>query len=216
VATERQDDGHRSSQDGRDVWTLDVGMSPGEWAREAAAVWDIAVPSLPDRLPGARMAGFCARTADLVDLEVVPYPAATVVIDLGGELVSDDASGQPKRGSVVAGLAPGPVRALGREIECLQMRLSPVRAHAVLGAPSDLGGTLVTLVDPRPADLGAWRPGSRGRVSAFVSIRQRIGMCVGGSPPHIPGGSLVKPPRRNRGPGAALAAARRRRHAAGN
>jgi AraC-like DNA-binding protein len=110
-------------------------------------VWDIAVPSRPDRLPGVSMAGFCARTADHVDLEVVPYPAATVVIDLSGGLVADDASGQPKRGSVAAGLAPGTVRALGRDIECLQMRLSPLLAHAVLGASSDLGGTMVTLHD---------------------------------------------------------------------
>jgi AraC-like DNA-binding protein len=110
-------------------------------------VWDIAVPALPDRLPGVRMAGFRARSADLVDLEVVPYPAATLVIDLSGGLLAADASGQPKRGSVVAGLAPGTVRALGRDIECLQMRLSPVLAHAVLGASSDLGGTMVTLDD---------------------------------------------------------------------
>jgi AraC-like DNA-binding protein len=68
-------------------------------------------------------------------------------IDLGdGELV-DDASGQRQQGSLVAGLAPGAVRGRGREIECLQVRLSPAVAHAVLGACAELTGTVVALDD---------------------------------------------------------------------
>src|SRR5262249_35967594 len=82
---------------------------------------------------------------DLIDLPVIPYPAATLVIDLGDELVVDHASGESKRGSLAAGLAPGRVRVHGRDIECLQIRLSPVVAHAVLGASSELGGTVVAL-----------------------------------------------------------------------
>jgi AraC-like DNA-binding protein len=93
------------------------------------------------------MAGFRDRTTDLVDLHVVPYPAVTVVIDLGDGLLVDDGSGRQQRGSVVAGLAPGSVRGRGRDIECLQVRLSPVVAHAVLGASSELGGTVVALDD---------------------------------------------------------------------
>jgi len=92
------------------------------------------------------MAGFRDRVPGVVDLRVVPYPAVTVVVDLGGGVVVDDGSGQ-QRGSVVAGLAPGSVRAWGREIECLQIRLSPVVAHAVLGASTELGGTVVGLDD---------------------------------------------------------------------
>jgi AraC-like DNA-binding protein len=94
------------------------------------------------------MAGFRARATDLVDLRTVPYPAITVVVDFGdGPLVVDDGSGRQQRGSVVAGLAPGNVRVRGRDIECLQMRLSPVVAHAVLGATPELGGTVVALED---------------------------------------------------------------------
>jgi hypothetical protein len=56
------------------------------------------------------MAGFRDRTTDLVDLRVVPYPAVTVVVDLGdGIVVVDEVSGRQQRGSVVAGLAPGSV-----------------------------------------------------------------------------------------------------------
>jgi AraC-like DNA-binding protein len=110
-------------------------------------VWDIAVPSLPGALRGVSMAGFRARTTDSVDLQVVPYPAATVVIDLGDGVHVEDASGRQHRGSVAAGLAPGVVRARGRDIDCLQLRLSPVLAHAVLGTSSELGGTVATLDD---------------------------------------------------------------------
>src|SRR5262245_25912042 len=99
-------------------------MRPAEQARDAAAAWDIAVPSRPGPVAGARMAGFRARARDQVDLPVVPYPAVTVVIDLGdGPLLVEDASGRPQRGSLAAGLAPGAVRARGRDIECLQVRL---------------------------------------------------------------------------------------------
>ena len=94
------------------------------------------------------MAGFRARATHLVDLRTVPYPAITVVVDFGdGPLVVDDGSGRQQRGSVVAGLAPGNVRVRGQDIECLQMRLSPVVAHAVLGATPELGGTVVALED---------------------------------------------------------------------
>lgn len=122
-------------------------MRHAELARDATAVWEIATPLPSRRLPGVQMAGFRDRTTDLVDLEAIPYPAVTLVIDLGDGLVVDDASGQPKRGSVVAGLAPGSVRGRGRNVECLQVRLSPLVAHALLGASSELGGTVVALDD---------------------------------------------------------------------
>ncbi|MFF1477156.1 helix-turn-helix domain-containing protein [Streptomyces sp. NPDC058301] len=94
------------------------------------------------------MAGFRARTTDLVDLGVVPYPAITVAVDLGDEpIVVDDFSGRQRSGSVVVGLASGGLRGRGRDIECLQMRLSPPVAHAVLGACAELSTTVVSLED---------------------------------------------------------------------
>ena len=44
---------------------------------DATPAWDIAVPSRPLRLPGITMAGFSDRAKDVVDLQVVPYPAVT-------------------------------------------------------------------------------------------------------------------------------------------
>ncbi|MGI5451713.1 helix-turn-helix domain-containing protein [Streptomyces sp. CA-249302] len=123
-------------------------MRSAEALQDAAAVWDIATPSGPPRLPGVTMAGFRARTREFVDLSVVPYPAVTLAVDLGdGPLAVDDITGRRHNGSVVAGLASIGVHGRGHDIECLQIRLSPAVAHAVLGASSDLAGTVVTLDD---------------------------------------------------------------------
>jgi len=123
-------------------------MPRAEWARDAAAVWDIATPSQRGWLSGVTMAGFRSRAADLVELSVVPYPAVTVGVDLGDRpLVVDHISGGQRQGSVAVGLAPGEVRVRGQNIECLQVRLSPVVAYSVLGACSDLGGAVVSLDD---------------------------------------------------------------------
>jgi len=80
---------------------------------------------------------------------LVPHPAVMVIFDLGDTpFVIDDGSGQQQRNSVVAGLAPSGVRGRGtRDFECLQVRLSPLVAHAVLGASSELGGSVVALDD---------------------------------------------------------------------
>jgi AraC-like DNA-binding protein len=146
-------------------------MGSAEWAREAAAVWDIACPSRPGRLPGVSMAGFRARGGDPIDLRTLPHPAVTVAVDIGeGLLVVDEATGRQERGSVVAGLAPGAVRALGRDIECLQVRLSPVVAHAVLGASPELSGTVVGLDELWGRDA----PGTQEELRAAVSWDDRF------------------------------------------
>lgn len=111
-------------------------------------MWDIATPSRPGLLPGVSMAGFRARTTEFVDLSVIPFPAVTVVVSLGEEpLTVDDINGRQRNGSVVVGLVPSGVRGRGRDIESLQVRLSPVIAHTVLGVSSELSGMMVSLDD---------------------------------------------------------------------
>jgi AraC-like DNA-binding protein len=73
-----------------------------------------------------------------------------MIFDLGDTpIVVNDASGQEQlRGNVVAGLAPSGVRGRGgSSFECLQVRLSPTVAHAVLDGSSELGGAVVSLDD---------------------------------------------------------------------
>jgi AraC-like DNA-binding protein len=68
-----------------------------------------------------------------------------------GSPVLDGAAGRQQRGSLVAGPglgSGGEVRARGENVECGQVRLSPVIARAVLGAsPADLDGAVVSLGD---------------------------------------------------------------------
>jgi AraC-like DNA-binding protein len=98
--------------------------------RLSAAVWDLAVPAR--RQPGLAMAGFRGRAPTQLALQLVPYPAVTVFIEFGdGALI--DASGAHRTGGGIVGLTPGTVTAVGRNVDCLQIRLSPVLAHAVFG-----------------------------------------------------------------------------------
>ncbi|MFI0961174.1 helix-turn-helix domain-containing protein [Streptomyces sp. NPDC021080] len=114
-----------------------------------AATWGVACPGRPGRTAGVTMAGF--RVPDLDALRIVPHPAVTLLLEFGaGSPVIDCAAGQ-RRGSVVAGPglgSAGAVRARGENVECVQVRLSPVVARAVLGAsPADLDGAVVPLED---------------------------------------------------------------------
>ncbi|MFK4272913.1 helix-turn-helix domain-containing protein [Streptomyces milbemycinicus] len=114
------------------------------------AVWGVACPRRPSRVAGVTMAGF--RIRDLEALRIVPHPAVTLLLEFGaGSPVLDCAAGRQQRGSIVAGPglgSAGAVRARGENVECVQVRLSPVTARAILGAsPADLDGAVVSLGD---------------------------------------------------------------------
>jgi AraC-like DNA-binding protein len=95
------------------------------------------------------MAGFRQRALVLWDIAMVAHPSVTLLVDLSeGEGAIYDTHGRHERGSVVVGLLPGDLRATGRaRVECLQIRLEPVAAAAVLGASTELTGTVVSLED---------------------------------------------------------------------
>ena len=94
------------------------------------------------------MAGFSDQDTGLAGVQVVPHPAVMMVFDIGGGLSVDGAGGWQRRGSLVAGLAPVGAAGRGpRDFECLQVRLSPLVAHAVLGGCAELSGTVVALED---------------------------------------------------------------------
>ncbi|WP_233617871.1 helix-turn-helix domain-containing protein [Actinomadura sp. WAC 06369] len=118
--------------------------TPFDWADV-----EVAVPRSPHRLPGISMAGFRHRVPGRVDIAMVAHPSVTLLIDLAaGEGIVHDGPGRRERGSVVVGLLPGDLRTTGRGTgECLQIRLEPDAAAAVLGASSELTGTLAALAD---------------------------------------------------------------------
>lgn len=115
-------------------------------------VWDVARPQRPGRVAGVDMAGFRVPSQPVGGLRVVPHPAVMLILEVGASSSTvEDGAGRRHRGSLVAGPgfgSGGGVRASGEQVECVQVRLSPVVAGRVLGAcPADLAGSLVSLDD---------------------------------------------------------------------
>jgi AraC-like DNA-binding protein len=110
-------------------------------------IWDVVGPAVAGRAPGVAMAGFSDRGRTSAGLRLIPHPAVTVALMFGpAEVVMADAGGRERRGSLVAAMgwrgAVGVRRAQG--MRCLQVRLAPTVARAVLGvAPAELGSELV-------------------------------------------------------------------------
>jgi AraC-like DNA-binding protein len=96
------------------------------------------------------MAGFSDRANALSEISLVPHPAVTLLLDVGDTpILVYDGTGHHQRERIVAGLAPNGVegRGLTGSFACLQVRLSPELAYSVLGASSELAGTVVALDD---------------------------------------------------------------------
>ncbi len=123
-------------------------MLPGGTPIDWASV-EVAVPRPSGRLPGIAMAGFSrAVSGPPMDIAMVPYPSVTLFIDLSdGDSLVSDSHGRRMYGSCAVGLLPGELRAAGRRLEVLQIRLDPVMAAALLGASTEITGTVVPLRD---------------------------------------------------------------------
>lgn len=139
------------------------------------AVWGVACPRRPSRVAGVTMAGF--RVRELDTLRMVPHPAVTLLVEFGGGApVMDHAAGRQQRGSVVAGPgfgSGGAVRARGENVECVQVRLSPAIARAVLDvSPADLDGTVVALDDLWGREASRLRE----RLSEITSWQERFAL----------------------------------------
>lgn len=112
-------------------------------------LWDIACPKQSSRVPGITMAGFGDRGITPPSIRLIPHPAVTLLLVLDGTIAVEDATGHQRRGSFVTGLGFGEtIHGLrAQTFECLQVRMSPVVAHAVLGAAAELDNAVVTLDD---------------------------------------------------------------------
>jgi AraC-like DNA-binding protein len=144
--------------------------TPPDWAS-----FDIAVPRPPDRLPGIGMAGFRQRSPARWDIAMVAHPSVTLLVDLSeGEGALYDIHRRHERGSVVVGLLPGELRATGWRIECLQIRLEPTAAAAILGPSAELSGTIVGLEDLWGRDAER----AEGRLRAASSWDERFSIAA--------------------------------------
>ncbi|MGW8776569.1 helix-turn-helix domain-containing protein [Streptomyces sp. NPDC055796] len=125
------------------------------------------------------MAGFRQRAPAHVNIDMVAHPSITLFVDLSdGDGLVYDTHGRRECGSTVVGLSPGDLRLGGRaaagRIECLQIRLSPVLAVAVLGASTDLSGTVVSLEDVWGRDAGR----TEERLRAAAAWDERFTIAV--------------------------------------
>ncbi|GAA3669752.1 helix-turn-helix domain-containing protein [Nonomuraea antimicrobica] len=137
------------------------------------------------------MAGFCQRAPAFGDIAMVAHPFVTVLIDLSeGDGLVYDVHGRHERGSAVVGLLPGDLRAAGwARIECLQIRLEPVVAAAVLGASTELSGTVASLEDVWGRDAGRTEDRLRAAASwdeRFAIAADILGRRLGARPPVDP------------------------------
>ncbi|MFJ1928113.1 MULTISPECIES: helix-turn-helix domain-containing protein [unclassified Streptomyces] len=139
------------------------------------------------------MAGFAQRVPALVDITMVAHPSVTLFVDLSeGEGPAYDVHGRRERGSVVVGLTPGVLRVSGPESErcrCLQIRLSPVVAGAVLGASAELVGSVASLADVWGRDAGRTEDRLRAATSwdeRFAIAADVLGRRLDARPPHDP------------------------------
>ncbi len=127
------------------------------------------------------MAGFRQRLRTPVEIAMVAHPAITLIVDLSDGIVYDVA-GCRRRGSFVAGLLPVDAKAGGWRGECLQIRLSPVVAAAVLDASTELTGGVATLKEVWGRDAERLEDRLRGAASweerfavAVDAIGRRLG-----------------------------------------
>lgn len=137
--------------------------------RQSSLLWDVAAPTRPSELPGVAMAGFTDTGVARYDLRLIPHPAVTLIVIFAGDIAVDDAAGRCHRGSFVTGTGFGEVMRARRAMafRCLQVRLAPVVAHALLGpAVAELSGVVdaddvlgseAALVSGRLADLDDWQ-----------------------------------------------------------
>ncbi|MFF4778087.1 helix-turn-helix domain-containing protein [Microtetraspora fusca] len=158
--------------------------------RADAALWDVVRLSRPSRVAGVTMAGFRAHETTPVTLRLIPHPAVTLALVFGaGSVTVDEATVRRQPGSLVAGLGFGPVRVRRPEnFECVQVRLSPVVARAILGvSPADLYGAVVALDDlwgreaarirERLADVSSWEE-RLALTDALLTRRREAGAPV--------------------------------------
>jgi AraC-like DNA-binding protein len=163
------------------------GGTPPDWTWSDV---DVAVPRPSGRRPGISMAGFRQRVPALVDIAMIAHPAVTLIVDLSeaGGIVYD-AHGGRQRGSLAAGLLPGQLRAGGQRGECLQIRLSPLAAAAVLGASIELTGTVAALDDIWGRDARQFEEKLRAATSwdeRFTIAADVLGRRLGPRPPVDP------------------------------
>jgi AraC-like DNA-binding protein len=97
------------------------------------------------------MAGFRIRgdSDSPIELRAIPHPAITVAVEFGDRPFDiHGAAGRMRLESLAAGLAFSAFQVRADGVECVQIRLSPLAAHPVLGLPlTELRRSVIALDD---------------------------------------------------------------------
>lgn len=94
------------------------------------------------------MLGFTDRAGSGLDMQVIPHPAVTLVVQLGPHPLRVGGRAERQVRGLVAGLTPDATRIRSHGVECIEVRLSPLRAFSLLGAPpTELAGVVVDIDD---------------------------------------------------------------------
>ncbi|MET7771150.1 helix-turn-helix domain-containing protein [Nocardia sp. NPDC005366] len=111
--------------------------------------WEITRPPRTPALHGVDMAGFRIHGDIPARLRAIPHPAVTVAVNIGDHCFDvRDSTGRTHSGSLALGLTGNAAPVRVQAIECVQVRLSPVVASAILGFPlAELTGNIVALDD---------------------------------------------------------------------
>ncbi|WP_249359499.1 helix-turn-helix domain-containing protein [Nocardia cyriacigeorgica] len=145
--------------------------------------WDFAGPAAAAP-SGAAVIGYRDVGGVGLDLRVAATTAVAVVIEFGGGgLTVDDAEGQQTVGGLVVGLPMASMRIRSAQPECVEVRMSPIRAHSLLGtAATDLGrgvvpvdelwGSGVRRLREQLADAGTWEE-RFALTTSFLADRDR-------------------------------------------
>ncbi|MEU8899931.1 helix-turn-helix domain-containing protein [Nocardia sp. NPDC048505] len=114
----------------------------------ADAAWDFAGPVGLAGLGGA-LIGYRDVGGAGLDLRAAGASSITIVIGFGEQPVRvDDAFGHRALDGFVVGLPAAAMRIRSDRAECVELRLSPIRAYSLLGvAPTELGRGVVALED---------------------------------------------------------------------
>ncbi|ALG09342.1 helix-turn-helix domain-containing protein [Kibdelosporangium phytohabitans] len=113
---------------------------------EQAPGWQVAFPADRPGYDGVELAGYHDRAGQGLDMRVLPEPGVTIVLLLDGEMRVDEAG--PVSVGIASGIGVNSARVHGRDVACVDIHLSPLAAHSVLGGViADLAGTVVGLED---------------------------------------------------------------------
>ncbi|MER5728325.1 helix-turn-helix domain-containing protein [Streptomyces sp. NPDC002138] len=95
------------------------------------------------------MAGFRIRGDSPINLRAIPHPAVTLAIEFGDRPFDiHGTAGRMRSVSLAAGLSFSAFQVRAEGIACVQVRLSPLAGHPVLGLPlAELGGSVIALDD---------------------------------------------------------------------